>query len=230
VRTLRQLALSGTALVLLLAPAAGARDAAVILRGNVGPGFTISLVGPDGQPVRHLDPGSYQIQVADQADIHDFHLVGPGVDMATSVEFVGSVTWDVTLTDGTYRFLCDPHQTLMNGSFGVGTAPPPPPPPPPPSPPPAPAKKLVGTVGPGASISLRTASGAKAGAVAAGRYSIQVRDRSAADNFHLIGKGVSRKTGVAFRGTATWRLTLGKGVYRYRSDAHPRLGGTLRVR
>ena len=32
-------------------------------------------------------------------------------------------------------------------------------------------------------------------------------DLTKADNFHLIAAGVNRKTGVAFRGTATWTVS-----------------------
>ena len=56
-----------------------------------------------------------------------------------------------------------------------------------------------------------------------------VSDRSRADNFHLSGPGIDRKTSVAGRQTVTWKMRLRSGVYRYRSDAHPRLRKTFRV-
>jgi len=108
----------------------------------------------------------------------------------------------------------------MRGEFTVGNAPPPPPPPP--SPPPA-LRRLTATVGPGRSIRVSARS------VRAGRYRITVNDRSARDNFHLTGPGLNRKTGVAFRGTARWTVTLRRGTYRFRSDATAGLRGTLRV-
>jgi hypothetical protein len=221
---LRHLSVAATCLaVLLLAPAGGAADGQV-LTGTVGPGFTITLIGPDGAAVTHLDPGHYTIQVDDRADLHDFHLVGPGVDMSTAVEFVGAATWDVNLVDGTYRFFCDPHQTVMKGSFTVGNATPPPTPTPKPKP-----ATLVATAGPGVTVTLKTAAGRPVKALTAGRYAIEVRDRSARDNFHLSGPGVNRRTGVGFRGSSTWTLRLGAGTFRYRSDAHPSLGGSFRV-
>jgi len=40
---------------------------------------------------------------------------------------------------------------------------------------------------------------------------------------------VNRKTGVAFRGRASWSVTLLPGVYTYRSDKHKTLRGSLVV-
>ena len=87
----------------------------------------------NGQAVTHLTAGVYEIQVRDRSRFHNFHLRGPGVDQTTDVEFVGTQTWTVTLTDGVYTFTCDPHASTMRGQFSVGSAqlPPPPPPPPP---------------------------------------------------------------------------------------------------
>jgi hypothetical protein len=82
--------------------------------------------------------------------------------------------------------------------------------------------KLAGSVGPGAKIAL--ARSAKSG-----KFSITIRDRSAKDNFHLIGPGVNKKTGVAFTGTVKWTVTLKPGAYTFRSDAHKALKGTLKV-
>ena len=80
-------------------------------------------------------------------------------------------------------------------------------------------------VGPGARIGI-AAKSLKQGPI----YSIIVSDRSTTDNFHLSGAGLDRKTGIAFRGVIRFKVQFpSKGVYRYRSDAHPRLGGTLIV-
>jgi plastocyanin len=93
------------------------------LTGNVGPGYTISLM-ENGAVVTHLDPGTYTITVTDQADIHDFHLQGPGVDEATDVEGTGTTTWTVTFQNGaTYEYFCDAHPTRMLGRFTVGNVP-----------------------------------------------------------------------------------------------------------
>ena len=57
------------------------------------------------------------MRVDDQANIHNFHLVGPGVNVSTAVDFVGKKSFTITLKPGKYRFLCDPHRTLMHGLF-----------------------------------------------------------------------------------------------------------------
>ena len=89
------------------------------LQGSVGPGFDISLKDASGNDVSTLTPGTYTIDVNDQADIHNFHLSGPGVDEATDVSGTGTTTWTVTFNKGTYTFQCDPHASSMNGSFQV---------------------------------------------------------------------------------------------------------------
>ncbi len=57
--------------------------------------------------------------VRDVSPIHNFHLFGPGVNKATSVVKTGRTTWTVRFGRGAYRFRCDPHRTLMHGSFLV---------------------------------------------------------------------------------------------------------------
>jgi plastocyanin len=118
----------------LAAAVAVARPAAVdgTLQGTVGPGYSITLT-QNGTKVTHLDPGTYTIDVNDQADVHNFHLFGPGVDQSTTVEGTGTATWTVTFQDGaTYTYVCDAHPGSMIGKFTVGnvpvttTAPPPP--------------------------------------------------------------------------------------------------------
>jgi hypothetical protein len=218
------LALVVVAAALTFALPGGARTAQTTLLGVVGPGFTISLTDESGNRVTHLDPGTYTINVKDQSNLHNFDLQGPGVSQATDVEGVGAVTWTVTFTDGTYKYNCDAHPSLMHGSFTVGTVSSPPPPPPKPK-----AKKLLGSVGPGARIALRTAAGARVTHLKPGAYVLTVRDRSKLDNFHLRGKGVNVSTGVAFASSKTWKIRLAKGRYRYSSDKHPSLRGSFRV-
>jgi hypothetical protein len=97
--------------------AASQREA--ILRGTVGPGFTITLKTAQGKVVRKLRAGRYTIRIRDLSPIHDFHLLGPGVNKKTSVQSTGSVAWTVRLRRGRYRYRCDPHRTIMHGSFTV---------------------------------------------------------------------------------------------------------------
>ncbi|MGE5273953.1 MAG: hypothetical protein ACM3QU_09380 [Verrucomicrobiota bacterium] len=94
----------------------------------------------------------------------------------------------------------------------------------------APVVNLNAAVGPGAAISLKTAAGAPVRALGTGTFAIAVRDLSTKDNFHLLGgAGLDRRTSVAARGRVLWRLVLKAGTYRYRSDAHPLLGGSFTV-
>lgn len=37
----------------------------------------------------------------------------------TGIDFVGSRTWKVTLSVGTYKFRCDAHPKTIRGSFDV---------------------------------------------------------------------------------------------------------------
>jgi plastocyanin len=75
-------------------------------------------VGSQARDVPTIPAGTYTVRVVDDADIHDFHLVGPGVDEATSIDGTGSPTWTVTFqAGGVYRFVCDSHSDFMYGVF-----------------------------------------------------------------------------------------------------------------
>ena len=88
------------------------------LTGTVGPGFTITLKKGTAK-VTKLKAGAYVIKVSDKSSIHNFRLKGPGVNKTTSVGGTGTSTWKVTLKKGKYTFVCDPHATIMKGSFTV---------------------------------------------------------------------------------------------------------------
>ena len=229
---MRRLVLVSSLLGALLLPSAGTADNPV-LTGDVGlnDAFVISLEDASGTPVTHLDPGTYTLVVHDHSALHNFRMFGPGtgdaVNVATDVDFVGDKTFTITLTAGTYTFNCDPHFTVMKGTFTVGTVPPSPPttnPGPTPPPPKPTAARLAASVGPGARIAVRGAAG-----LGAGKAVITVKDASRTDNFRLVGPGVNRATGVAFRGTVSWTVTLEAGTYRFRSDRHAKLRGSFTV-
>jgi hypothetical protein len=215
----RRLAVLALCLIGLVLPAASARADNPVLVATVGShdGFNISLKDSNGNPVHHLDPGTYTIQVHDLSTIHNFHLSGPGgVDQATSIEEMVDVTWTVTFTDGTYTFQCDAHVNVMHGSFTVGSV--------------ATPVQLNGSVGPGRKISLRNFDGTKITSITGPIPAvITVSDRSKTDNFHLIGPGVRKATGIRFRGRVTWKVTLSPGTHVYRSDRHKSLHGTFTV-
>ena len=67
------------------------------------------------------------------------------------------------------------------------------------------ARTFYGTVGPGSSITLKRADGTIVRRVQDGRHIFLIRDRSSIHNFHLLGPGVHRRTGVAFTGRRRWR-------------------------
>jgi plastocyanin len=203
-------------------PGAGAgRAVGPILNAEVGSAgapeaFRIVLTdAATGARVTHVDPGTYTINVRDFATTHNFHLSGRGVNQTTEVETTSTATWTVTFGNATYTYVCDAHPTQMRGSFTSGVVPVVP--------------RLNGRVGPGRVISLRTASGSRVTRLRAGRYRVVVSDRTRADNFHLFGAGVNRRTGVRFRGRASWLVNFTRGTYRYRSDAHRRLSGRFAV-
>jgi hypothetical protein len=216
VRKLRSLLLVPLALAaaVLLPGSGAAASAATTLHATVGPGFTINVKNSAGVAITRIPPGSYSIEVRDLSPDHSFHLRGPGIDRATTVPGTGTTTWDVVLAAGTYTYFCDAHPTTMRGSFRVGLAP----------------ARLKGRVGPGRTISLKTAAGAVVKAIPAATYEIAVRDLTSKDNFHLLGAGVNRRTGVKFRGSRLWTVTFRAGqTYTIRSDAHPKLRRTFTV-
>jgi hypothetical protein len=188
------------------------------LTATVGPGFSIRLTDSSNNAVSHLAPGAYTITVDNKSQgtdyVHNFHIKGPGVDMAS--DFVpGTTTWNVTFVNGTYTFRCDAHPTQMHGSFQVGAAPPPTP-------------KLAAGVGPKKTIWLKRGAAAVK-TLKAGKFKVAVSDLSKADNFHLSGPGVNKKTGVKTKGSAVWTVTLRAGTYTYRSDATKKLRRTFKV-
>ena len=105
--------------VALVASAPSSGMAPTKLQGSVGPGFTITLK-KGGAKVRTLKAGKYSITVSDKATSHNFHLTGPGLNkQITGLSFKGTKTITVTLKKGTYKYVCDPHASVMKGSFRV---------------------------------------------------------------------------------------------------------------
>ncbi len=110
--------------VIVVASAALARPAAPrVLRGTVGPGFTITLT-QNSKKVKTLKAGRYRIVVRDRAAIHNFELEqesgGKFERDLTDVSFVGTKTATVTLRKGKWKYYCEPHESTMKGFFTVG--------------------------------------------------------------------------------------------------------------
>lgn len=92
--------------------------------------------------------------------------------------------------------------------------------------------KLVATVGPGETITLRTAAGAPVRSLRAGVYTVVVKDSSDEHNFRIVGPGVRKATGVGSTGTVTWKVRLLRGkAYRFQCDPHADdMRGSFRAR
>jgi plastocyanin len=118
-KTLTSLAVLGAALT--VAGGAGARPVKeqFDLKGEVYPSFKIEMQTAAGRPLTTLKAGTYRIKVEDKASIHDFHLIGPGINKATSIAGVGETIWTVRLKPGKYTYVCDAHASSMRGSFRV---------------------------------------------------------------------------------------------------------------
>jgi plastocyanin len=98
----------------------GSASASGTLEGEVGPGFTIEVTQND-EDAESVKAGTYTLKVEDKSEMHNFHLIGPGVDKSvTEVSFKGENTVSVTLQKGTYTYQCDPHASSgMKGTFEV---------------------------------------------------------------------------------------------------------------
>jgi plastocyanin len=81
--------------------------------------------------------------------------------------------------------------------------------------------KLVASVGPGFTISLKNAAGAKVTTLKAGTYTITVNDRSRMHDFRLRGPGLNKVlSGVAAVGKKTVTLRLRAGKYQFTCQPH----------
>jgi plastocyanin len=198
-----------------LAGAHAARTDTSLLSATVGTNdaYKISFVDASTAAVTHATPGTYTIEVKDDSAIHNLHIVGPGVDRATTIPGTGATSWTVTLSNGYYRFYCDPHIASMHGAFTVGSG----------------RLPLTAAVASGGALTVRDAFQLAPSKLTEGAYAITVRDRSAKDNFRLTGPGVNRATGIAFRGTVRWTVSLAPGTYAFRSDSHRARRHTFKV-
>jgi plastocyanin len=89
------------------------------LTGEVGPGFSIELKLA-GKDLKTIKAGTYTMKVQDKSAMHNFHLIGPGVNKKTAVGTTSETSWTVKLRPGKYTYQCDPHAASgMKGSFRV---------------------------------------------------------------------------------------------------------------
>ena len=80
---------------------------------------------------------------------------------------------------------------------------------------------LVGTVGPGFTITL-TQGGKKVTKLKAGKYKFVINDKASIHSYGLDGPNGFAKdfTSVSFKGTKTFTLTLKAGKYKYYCTPH----------
>jgi hypothetical protein len=121
-KSIRKRTLLAGAVAFAALAAATSSSAATVktVNGTVGPGFTIGLT-MQGKKVTKLKAGTaYRFVISDRSSIHDFHLSGPGLNrVLTGVDFTGTKSFVLRLKIWIYRFVCDPHDEIMHGSFQV---------------------------------------------------------------------------------------------------------------
>lgn len=110
--------LAAAFLAFIVASSGAAPKKTVSIYGTVGPGFAITLKTAKGVTIKRLAAGTtYVLVVRDRSDIHNFHLVGPGINRKTTVDQTGTFRWTITPRAGTYTYKCDPHAPEMQGTF-----------------------------------------------------------------------------------------------------------------
>jgi plastocyanin len=116
------LSLAAVALVAVAGVNAATSKESFDLKGEVYPNYKIEFVNRADAKVKSVKAGTKRIKIEDKSSIHNFHLKGPGVNKSTSVGFVGERIWTVKLKPGKYSYWCDPHSSMMRGSFKVVAA------------------------------------------------------------------------------------------------------------
>ena len=117
-RSLKLLALPAfaaatAALVIPLTSGAANAPKTMVLKAVVGPGFNISVTAGTKKGNFVAQTGTYTITVYDKSNIHNFHLMGPGVNKKTGVAAKGTYKWKLKLKTGSFLFVCDQHATIM---------------------------------------------------------------------------------------------------------------------
>ena len=108
-RTFRiALAVTAAALAIVVATP-GQASGPKTVHGAVGPGFTIQLM-LSGKKMTNLKKGvPYRFKISDRSSIHDFHLVGPGLNRKlTTVGFTGTQSFLLRAEEGLLPLLLRP--------------------------------------------------------------------------------------------------------------------------
>ena len=112
------------AVVAAVAMLTTAQAATPVLKGEVGPGFTIE-VKKAGKKVKTLKAGKYKFVISDKSTFHNFtvereHPSKPKLEKhITSTPFTGSKTLVMTLKPGSWRYYCSVHEMQMHHDFKV---------------------------------------------------------------------------------------------------------------
>jgi hypothetical protein len=117
VRTCFAVAMAAGAALIIAAPAMP--KSLPQLFGTVGPGSTFVLKDKAGKTVRALKPGKYAVTVQDFSKTQNFHLVGPSVNLKTSLRGKGSSGWAIVLKAGTFSYYSDGARSKLKGAFRV---------------------------------------------------------------------------------------------------------------
>ena len=107
---------------LALALPGGAQPRLLIGKVGLHNALRIRLTFPDGAPVVTIPAGTYAIVVHDYSRIHNFALGSVTENrriFTGSIRGVGTKTYTIDLTPGTYAYACSAHFRTMNGTFVV---------------------------------------------------------------------------------------------------------------
>jgi hypothetical protein len=92
-----------------------ATDVTVTLRRD----RRLTATAPDRHPLLALEAGSYTFHIQDLSPTDNVHLVGPGINLKTSIHRGSTVTWSTKLSAGTYRLKSDTPSSKVHASFAV---------------------------------------------------------------------------------------------------------------
>ena len=118
-RLLIPLVLVSLVLSVVTSGRAGTAKDTFALKGEVYQAFKIEMKNSANRKLTTVRAGTYRMKVEDHGTIHNFRLIGPGINRATSIPGRSEAIWTVKLKPGKYTFLCDPHAGSMRGTFRV---------------------------------------------------------------------------------------------------------------
>ena len=110
------------ALSLAVTSAAPAANPTLIGKVGFHDRYVITLTFANGRKVRTLPAGTYRLVVHDYSKIHNFALGSQTANkrlFTGSIPGVGTKTYIVKLTPGSYAYACSAHFQTMNGTFTV---------------------------------------------------------------------------------------------------------------